>query len=158
MPTRRLAQWITVALAAEFFLGFGGALTPRGELFPFASWLLFSLVPYHTNEYDLRLEAPPGRPDAAPVSFSEAENFVRNPHSIVTFQLIQQLGRAVQARRDGEARRLRTQIEAFLPSPKVRYDLVMLTYDPVQRWKTGQILAMQRLAAFVSGEPSPAAP
>jgi hypothetical protein len=153
MPTRRLAQWLSAALAAEFILGFGGALTPRGEIFPFASWLLFSLVPYHTSEYDLRLEVPDGKP----VSFSEAGSLVRNPHSIVTFQLIQQLGRAVAARRNSETRRLRAQLEAFFQAPKVHYDLVTLTYDPVQRWNTGQILAIRQVAAFISGEPAPAA-
>ena len=55
---RRLQIFVAAALAFVLVVGLaGGTLTPRHEIFPFASWFLFSLVPGRRSEFDLILHA-----------------------------------------------------------------------------------------------------
>ena len=149
---RRLRLVAAAVLLAEFVVGLGGALTPRAEIFPFASWFLFSLVPGQTSDYDLVLRAEGDRPLDPQPRFSHAGRLVTTPHSIVTYQLIQQLGRAVE-HRDPQIGILREQIEAQFTVPFVRYDLVKATYRPVDRWESDQTLRLVPVRSFVAGQP-----
>ncbi len=150
---RRLQIFVAAALAFVMVVGLGGTLTPRHEIFPFASWFLFSLVPGRRSEFDLTLHAAnekgsdPGRP------YNQADGLVHHPHSIVTHEIIQQLGEAEQ-NHDATARgALRRQIEADFEPSVTRYDLVRVTYSPVERWRTGRVLATETLRSFGTGEP-----
>ena len=130
-----------------------GYLTPRGEIFPLASWFLFALVPHRTNDYDLLLRANDGHPIDPPLPYSQAPWLISTPHSIVTYQLVQQLGDALARRDDERARALRRQIEAQFAQPRVQYDLVRNTYQPVERWETGQVRARRTIRSFTAGAP-----
>ena len=149
---RRLSFFAVAALLVEFGVGLGGTLTPRREIFPFASWFLFSLVPGKTRDYDLVLRAEGDHPLIPPPRFSQAGWLVTTPHSIVTYQLIQQLGRAVE-HHDPAVGTLRLQIEAAFTRPAMHYDLVKATYLPVKRWESDQTLDLVPLRSFVAGQP-----
>ena len=148
---RRLRAIAVVILLVEFVVGLGGTLTPRTEIFPFASWFLFSLVPGKVNDYDLVLRAAGDRPlDPAP-RFSQAGRLVHAPHSIVVYQLIQQFGRAVE-KNDPRTDLLRRQVEVQFLVPAVRYDLVKATYRPVARYEHDQTLSITPLRSYVAGQ------
>jgi hypothetical protein len=148
---QRLRVFAMLALAAEFVLGLGGTLTPRREIFPFASWFLFSLVPFQSSDYDLLIHPPDGA--GSPLPLNQAGKFVNSSHSIVAFQLIQQFGLA-EEQHDGElAGRLRQQIEARFRVPGIHYDLVKVRYAPIPRWTSGAVVSQATLASFTAGEP-----
>ena len=150
---RRLHAIAVGMLIVEFVVGMGGYLTPRKEIFPFASWFLFLLVPSDTNDYDLILRANDGNPITPPRPYSQLPWLVSTPQSIVTYHLIQQLGDAVSR---GDAPRiplLRRQIEAQFTQPRVEYDLVRDIYRPVERYATGRVRARRTLRSFTSGQP-----
>ena len=149
---RRLRLVAAAALLVELGVGFGGTLTPRREIFPFASWFLFSLVPGQTSDYDLVLRAEGERPLDPPPRFSQAGRLVATPHSIVAYNLIQQLGHAVEAH-DPDVGILRQQVEAHFTVPFIHYDLVKATYRPVDRWESDRNLGLMPLRSFVSGQP-----
>jgi hypothetical protein len=152
---QRLRFLAAALLSAELVIGLGGVLTPQREIFPFASWFLFSLVPDRVVSYDLLLRGPAEKPLDPPRPFNRAGALVKSPHSVTTYQLIQQLGRAVEAKDEPKIRRLRRQIEAQFAavSPPMRYDLVRMTYTPAQRWKNPQSpVASLSVKSFVSGE------
>ena len=150
---QRLRLLAVGLLVVEFGGGMVGYLTPRKEIFPLASWFLFLLVPHHTNDYDLILRAGDGHPVDPPAPYSQLPALVAAPHSIVTYQLIQQFGDAVASRDDARERSLRRQIEGQFLVPRVQYDLVRNTYQPVERWETGQVRARRTLRSFTAGEP-----
>ena len=155
MKRYRWLQLVAVGfLVAECVVGMGGQLTPRREIFPFASWFLFLLVPYHTSDYDLLLRAEGTRPLDPPPTFSQAPGtIVLASHSIVAYQLIQQLG---EAERKGDAERssaLRRQLEIQFRVPSMHYDLVRVVYQPVERWQTGHVISRTPLKSFVTGQP-----
>ena len=155
---KRLRRFAIVLLIVECVVGMGGALTARQEVFPFASWFLFLLVPYHTSDYDLLLRAEGTRPLDPPPAFSQAPGaLVQASHSIVAYQLIQQLGEAQRHHDADRVRALRRQIEAQFRVPFIHYDLVRVVYQPVERWQTGRVVSRTPLQSFVAGE-DPAQP
>ena len=151
-PYRRLRLAAVAILLVELVVGLGGTLTPRREIFPFASWFLFSLVPGQTSDYDLVLRAEGDRPLAPPPRFSQAGRLVTTPHSIVSYNLIQQLGRAVE-QGSSDLGVLRGQVEAQFTVPRIHYDLVKATYRPVERCESYQTLRLVPLRSFVAGQP-----
>ena len=150
---RSLQLAAAAALAFMFVVGLGGTLLPSHEVFPFASWFLFSLVPGRGSEFDLVLHSAGDDPAAPGRSFRTADYLVRHPHSVVFHALIQQLG-AAEERHDADASRgLRRQIEADFEPRIVRYDLVRVRYSPVERWRTGHVRETTTLRSFATGEP-----
>ena len=150
---KRLRAAAVALLVVEFAVGMGGALTPRQEIFPFASWFLFLLVPSHTNDYDLILRSNQGIAIEPPLPYSQLSWLVSSPQSIVTYNLVQQLGDAEASHDAARSRKVRRLVDALFTQPHVRYDLVRNTYEPVERYETGRVRTRQTLAAFTSGEP-----
>lgn len=150
---RRLQIFVAAALAFVMVVGLGGTLTPRHEIFPFASWFLFSLVPGKRSDFDLILHAASDEPPEQGRPYSQANGLVFHPHSIVAHTIIQELGDAEQNGNTVSSRALRRQIEVEFVPAVTRYDLVRVTYDPVERWRTGRVLTTEPLRSFGTGEP-----
>ena len=135
---RILRGWVALFLAGYFVFGFSALLLPRREVFPVSSWSLFALVPGQESRYALRLLEAGGKKLAEPVLYQEAEGLVVDPHSVAVREIVQQFGLAVERGRIQEQLRIRRMLERdHLPSP-CRYELVMITYDPLVRWRTGR--------------------
>lgn len=156
---RRLRQQQRLAagfLALCVAVGLLGALTKRREIFPLYSWFLFSLVPTHTVTFDVLVREAGGRTYDPPVSYRRAADSVRNPHSIVTYRAVQDLGRAVETGEADEAARLRRTFEARFKAWPAHYDLVKVASDnPLEHWKTGRPQRSTPLASFTAGPPAP---
>ena len=150
---RRLQLFAAAALTFVLVVGLAGEIPPRHENFPFASWSLFSLVPGRRSEFDLILHAAGDPPPETGRPFNQADGLVYHPHSIVAHEVIQQLGDAEQHADADASRTLRRQIELeFIPAV-TRYDLVRVTYTPVERWRTGRVLGTEAVRSFAAGEP-----
>ena len=146
----RLQTLAAVFLLAQVVVGYAGWLTPRHEIYPFPSWLLFSLVPNRINDYDLLLHGSPTYPQEPPRPFNQSGGLVRAAHSIVSYQLIQQLGDAVSAGSPAQIEYLCHQIEEQFATAPMRYDLIKVSYDPVARWKTGQVFSSTPVRSFTA--------
>lgn len=152
---RRCRRFAVGVLATQFIVGLAGTLTPRGEIFPFASWFLFSLRPDRVVSYDLLLRGSARRPLDPPKPFNQGGELVKAPHSINVYQLTQQLGRAVESRRPDQIRRLRREIEAQFIPPGMRYDVVRVSYGLAERWGGQPPVRSEPLASFTQGEGGP---
>lgn len=130
--------WIALFLAGYFVLGLATLALPRQEVFPCYSWFLFALVPGRESQYAVRLQEVRGQKLAEPVLFQDADSFVDEPHNVMAHELVQRLGAAVERGPTDEQLRLRRVMEKdYLPAP-CRYQLVVLTYEPLTRWRTGR--------------------
>ena len=145
---RRLQLLAVAALLFQLVVGLSGELTSQREFFPFTSWFLFTLVPHRIAEYDLVLRSQGDRTLDPPLPYSHAAGYVNQPHSITVYQLIQKFGRAEEAHDDDGSRLLRRQVEAQFAQPGLRYDLVRVTYLPVERWETGRVRETRTLRSF----------
>lgn len=148
---RRVRAFAAIILLGQFTAGLAGTLTPQGEIFPFASWFLFSLRPDRVVSYDLLLRGSEQRPLDPPKPFNQGGGLVKAPHSVTVYNLVQQLGRAVESRRSPEIRRLRREIEAQFAAPGMRYDLVRVSYGLADRWEGRAPATSEPLASFVQG-------
>ena len=150
---RILRGWIALFLAGYFALGLLTLLLPQRELFPLYSWFLFALVPGQESQYALRLQEVSGRKLAEPVLYQDAEGLVADPHNVTVRELVQQFGLAVEKGQVQEQLSIRRVMEKdHLPSP-CHYELVIITYDPLARWRTGRY-EVRPLAQYASpGEP-----
>jgi hypothetical protein len=150
---RILRGWVALFLAGYFSLGLLTLLLPRREVFPLYSWFLFALVPGRESQYALRLQEVSGQKLAEPLLYQDAESLVADPHSVTVRELVQQFGLAVENGRAREQFRIRRIMEKdHLPSP-CRYEVVIITYDPLDRWRTGRY-EVRSLAQYASpGEP-----
>jgi len=129
--------WVALFLAGYFVLGLATLALPRQEVFPCYSWFLFALVPGRESQYAVRLQEVRGQKLAEPVLFQDADNFVDEPHNVMVRDLVQQWGTAIEKGRLDEQAHLRRVMEKdYLPTP-CRYELVVLTYEPLTRWRTG---------------------
>ena len=150
---RRLSLLAAGLLAAVFVVGLAGSLTPRGEVFPLASWFLFVLVPNHTTEYDMEFRAANDQALPQPLRFARSSGLTIQPHSITGFQVVQQLGRALEHGDAEKTRTLRRQIDSLCYPGRFRYDVVKVVYDPVARYDTDATQGRRVLGTFTTREP-----
>lgn len=148
MRAYRIAQrWVTLFLAAYFVGGLLTLLHPCEEVFPVYSWFLFALVPQHQTLYAVVLHEAEGRPLSQPRAYPEAIGIVRDPHNVVAYQLIQQLGTAVEKQDTAQVVKLRHLLETnYLPA-RSRYEVAKISYEPLRRWRTGE-QRTEQLAIF----------
>jgi hypothetical protein len=150
---QRLRLLAAAILFIELAVGLGGVLTPQREIFPFASWFLFSLVPGRVTSYDLMLSGSPGQPLDPPRPFSQAGGLVKQPHSVTIYQLVQQLGRAEERGDRALSLKLRRQIETKFVAAPMRYELIKQTYSLAERWKNQPPHERASIKSFIAGEP-----
>lgn len=153
---KRFARLQTLAagfLLTEVVVGYAGWFTRRREVFPFSPWMMFALVPNRLTAYDLLLHGPADRPQEPPRPFDQSGALVHAPHSVVSYHLIQQFGGALEAGDRAGADHFRRQVEEQFALAHMRYDLVQVTYLPVPRWESGQVLSRRFVRSFVATEP-----
>jgi hypothetical protein len=130
-----LVIYFVVGLSREFMLQTGGR---EKELIPFFSWFLFEKVPGNTrSQLAIRIVEYQGKKLDPPVLFEQADGIVDEPRSSKAKELIRRFGPEVMSGRAQEAERLRRILEQVYLPDNVRYELVMLQYNPVQRFEQG---------------------
>lgn len=139
-----LIFYFVAGLSTEIFL-------PEKEknLPPFFSWFLFDRVPNQNalNQYTLRLLEYEGKKLTPPVFFNEAYGIIENPQSPKMRILIQSLGQSMERKSEDESLRLRKTLEQVYLPQNLRYEIVIVTYDPILRFKTG-LLEIKVLGEF----------
>ncbi len=136
---RRLQFRLALLLAGAFGIGILGALTSRGEIFPLASWFLFSLVPQQVVSYDLQVRHFNGHDFDPPKPFADVAGLLLSRPSISAYQLVQRYGVACEKKdAPGAAEALRLLSAKFSNAP-LKFDVVRVSYDPLARWRTGQL-------------------
>jgi hypothetical protein len=143
-------------LTGYFALGLLTLLLPRREVFPLYSWFLFALVPGRESDYALRLREVNGQKLPEPVLYQDAKGLVADPHNVTVREIVQQFGRAVEKGRVQERLRIRRVMEKDYLPPLCRYELVIITYDPLARWRTGRgRYEVRPLAQYASSGETP---
>lgn len=148
MRVFRMHQWLIVAACACYVLvGYGVEFAGRSEVFPIASWNLFSRVaePVRTD-YGLVLITIDCNRLEPPVFLEDAEGIVDNPRSNDVYNLIQRWGTRVEAGR-ADAVVVQEQVEALLfKDLAVRYELVRRSADLRELYREGRYRQQRTIA------------
>ena len=127
----------------------------HSELFPIASWSLFSLVPNTIEDFSVRLLEVDGRPLARALFFEDIKPIFLGATSHDARVVIERFGLALAAGHFREAEEIRRRFEAEYLSKQahqVRYELVARVYDPMERWNAGVFKSVRTLAAYAMGD------
>lgn len=123
----------------------------QGEVFPIASWSLFSLVPNICNDFSLRLLDVNGKPLAPARFFEDSRSLFSAATDHAARVVIDRMGKAMEAGAAREAEDIRLRFDAeYLrkQAHQVRYELVAREYDPLERWSTGKLRSVRVLGSY----------
>lgn len=146
---QRAVDVVLTFLGAAFCVGLAaGALSEDGEYFPLASYSLFSIVPNVKKEYGVRIHEYGGRRIEPALPFQQAGHLGLEADSINAFYLVQRVGAAYTRGRVASGERWRYLFERDFFYDAVQYEIVLLRYDPLERWATGRIRSMTSVGFF----------
>jgi hypothetical protein len=141
-----LVVYFVGGLSTEVFLK-----GKQKEFIPFFSWFLFDYVPNEkrVNKYSVRISEYANKKINPPILYENAYGIVDTPQSPKARELILRLGKSLERGNKIESQRLRQLLEQiYLPRP-VRYEIVIVTYQPLLRFESGEY-ETKKIAEFES--------
>jgi hypothetical protein len=160
-----LAKYRAVALLPVLLMcGYVGVVFYKGrlddsrpEVFPFFNWSLFSSSGSLRAENAVLVRSIDGRTLPSPrLYYDMKETFVHAKLRDVNFaKAVQSLGQALHAHNEESVARMRSVIEQryMADVSSAKYDVVLLTYDPIRRLRTGEIKKIAVLASYTKTRP-----
>ena len=105
---------------------------------PFFSWFLFSKVPSakETQKFSVLILEANGRKITPPILFDDAKGIVAEPRSPKARELITNLGGTMQKGAPDD--RLKLLLERLYLPPNTKYEIVLVSYNPLVRFKNGE--------------------
>ncbi len=150
-PKRRYLAFVKifVPLCLAVYFAAGYARIRSTDIVPFSSWALFVFVPNQPAVFTLQIDSLDGRALNPPERFEDGT--FANSHDITAYYVINHFGMAWEKGDAEEIRKFRLLLEKnVLPAKRVDWELVKITYDPLERWKTGAV-SRSFVARFSSG-------
>jgi hypothetical protein len=124
------------------------------EIFPFASWSLFTLVPNERNDYSIRLLRVNGQALSPARYYEDCGKIFPSASGNASWMALQELGRA-QVRGDAigvaEVRRYFEPLH-LSGAGAVEYELVSRRWDPMERWRHGLFREQRVLKRFFTND------
>lgn len=140
-----LVFYFIAGLSTEFFLD-----GREKDYLPFFSWFLFSHTPDEkSTQYTIRIIEFDGKTFNPPVFLNQAYGIVDQPNSPKLRELIRKLSASTLSGSTRESEQLRMLLEQiYLPEGPIRYELVMVTYNPIRRFEMGELESVRQLGEF----------
>jgi hypothetical protein len=120
------------------------------EMYPVFSWSLFSIIPNPTTELTIRVRELDGIQYDPPLTFQDLSFlFAKVGGSPTQYTLIiARLRHAIENNSQEGIDRERVHLEALFGEGSFQYDLVKITYDPLEFMRTRKPSAEQYIASF----------
>ncbi len=157
MNTKNFRVLFLLFFVFYFIIGNAARLTARGEeqLYLISSWYLYSRVPAPVKtEFTIVVHKAGNQTFNPPVYLDNKQGVIFNQkldynHSLV--HNVADLSRALQLENKSMILTARKSLEGnFILSPVV-YDVVEISFNPIERWKDGSLLITRTIATFTSG-------
>lgn len=125
-------------LILYFILGKSTDYFRTGEIFPIYSWQLFSFVPQKTiTEFAIEIQELQGKKLETPQLFQNMRSIIPGASLFTAYRTIQNLGRAQTRNNSIKTEKLKKQFEDLYLKLPAKYDLIQITFDPLERWENG---------------------
>lgn len=140
-----------------FYAAFALQAKPAGdrEIYPFFNWSLFSRATPFGADVTLRVLSIDGTPMERPqLLYQMAEHLeVARKQDGLAFKIIGQFSQAVARGELERAERLRGVIENRIlgDAENIEYELVLIRFDPIARYRTGEIESVKVLGSYAKG-------
>ena len=149
MGYRALRRWLPRAAGIYGLAGLLAAAAPGYEVFPVFCWFLFPIVPGAEPRFELVVETIGGEAVEPPVDIQTLGR-VKDPMAMDLWLATQRLGKALLTADRREIERVRTLIEANFVCAPSRYRVDEVRFDPLVRYRTGEVEGRRVLARFRS--------
>ena len=147
---KRLKFIIISLLLFYFYAGLSTEIFLPGrekDFPPFFSWFLFSHVPsVATEKYAVLILEANGN-IIEPILFDDAAGVVTEPYSPKARELISRFAMSIIYQRQ-EQETLRNQFEDIYLPPKTSYEVAVISYNPVERFKSKKFEVLKSLGKF----------
>jgi hypothetical protein len=151
---RRRQCWLAAILAIQLVGGLAALAAPGQEIFPLFSWFLFPLTPQSPRtQAELQLMEYRGQRLDPPLPLATVREAVPAAQAPIVFELGQKLALALAVGDAAAVERLRHTLESALNPGPGRYRLAEVTYDPIERYRTGAVLQVRPMREFQIGPP-----
>lgn len=118
------------------------------EIFPLFGWSLFTKVPNVDQRYEILIHRHRQTLLDPPVPYLRAPASMAAGNRYHGRKVIQALGQAFDKGDEAGVLERRRQLETSYFRGRVRYELIFESYDPYQKWRTGENLERRSLAVF----------
>ncbi len=150
----RITKILLLFLFLYFLIGVTARLGMDNEeqVYLVSSWYLYSKVPPSIQkDFTVLVHQVGGKVYSPPLFIDDTQGIVFSSlvdynHSLV--HNVRDLGRAVLFGEKMEITRAQTELESKFITRPISYELVQISFNPIDRWKTGKILQSQSLAKF----------
>lgn len=148
-------HWVQTAIPLLLFIYLVGGIATKftHEVFPFFHWALFANVTPIVERYELRVVSIYDQIYDTPIALSELpafrEKMLSTPDIYDSLKAVNRLGSSLR-KNHLRAERLREMLERnYLPEERIRYQIVKVSYKPVERYLTGNIISQRVAATFI---------
>lgn len=158
MTYEALKKYLLLFLIIYFSTGLLARYFSEGteDVYPFFSWFLFSKVPSRIQtDFAIRIHQFGGKQFEPPIFLEKAEDIYDTTlYSTAEYhRLIQQLAMSAKQNRSEETEYFRSKLEKTFVAHPVVYEAVEIKYNPIDRWKRGQLIKVKSIAIFNSRDP-----
>lgn len=132
---RNILVWIFIGY---FVIGHISLLRKHHETFPIYSWYLFAKTPVNKANYEVYVISYQDQNFDPPVEFRQSplERIVRGRKSIIAKRVIENFGKAFDAKDSEGIAHQKELFESNHLKPGTKYRLVRKVYDPIEYYKT----------------------
>ena len=147
---RRLRHRLIIVLIFYFIAGSVSQKLLPGvdEIFPLFGWSLFSTVPNHSHRYSVLVHEHNGLELEPPLVFLQAPDSVMTGNRYIATKVVRALGAALDRGDAAEAERHRRMLEETYFLGSGRYEIVFESFDPLEKWRTGDSRVRRSLGEF----------
>lgn len=126
---------LTLFMSAIFVLGLAGY--GGREIYPFAPWDMYSLVPDHTVDFRIRIHRLGDTVYDPPQYLQDLPKYRARTRSVTSANALRQIGYKLMAREEPDPAKLAIVEQAFVPEGGV-YDIVRIDYDAIEMFREGK--------------------
>lgn len=122
------------------------------DQYPFFNWALFTKIPNEQTDFTIEVRSFDGTKYDPPLAFSETrfifDAIGQSPTQYT--QPISELGQALDRDDGTRIAERRAYIERVFDGKEFSYDVLKITYDPVELWRTGAYRSREVIASYDS--------
>ena len=128
-----------------------GASVFSKEIYPFFSWSLFDRVPNHVRGFTIRIHKLGDSVYNPPLPFHKAQRLITRPgggSATAYYNTVQDLGNSILKNNYKLIKKNRFKLEQAFRVAPFEYEIILVEYDPVEFWKTGEYTEEKVIAIF----------
>jgi hypothetical protein len=152
---KSLKKIILLVLLFYFSAGLSTEIFMNGkekDFPPFFSWFLFERVPNekYSTKYVVNITQIGGEQFNPPVLYGDAKGIVNEPASPKARDLIRFIGLNLNRGSTNESEKLRKYLERVYLPRSTKYEILLITYNPLTYFKTGKIEKSRKLGEYMT--------